>query len=73
MFVKITHRGLNRRKDASKLHQMIAEGYHHRFIKDQKIEEKPETVPERDIYIGEEHIFDIVSLLLEIEWFKKEV
>jgi hypothetical protein len=48
MFVKITHRGLNRRKDASKLHQMIAEGYHHRFIKDQKIEEKPEEPTPED-------------------------
>lgn len=43
MFVKITHRGLNQRKDASKLHQMISEGYKHKFQK----EEKPEhSTPE---------------------------
>jgi len=38
MFVKIVHKGLNRRKDASQLHQMISEGYKHKFQK----EEKPE-------------------------------
>ena len=36
MFAKISHKGLNRRKDASKLHQMISEGYHHKFQKEEK-------------------------------------
>jgi len=32
---------------------MIAEGYHHRFIKDQKIEEKPEqpTLEDKQAFI----------------------
>ena len=36
MFVKIIHKGLNRRKDASQLHQMISEGYKHKFQKEEK-------------------------------------
>ncbi len=48
MFAKITHKGLNRRRDASKLHQMITEGYHHRFVKEQKMEEKPERAMPED-------------------------
>ena len=43
MFARISHKGLNRRRDASQLHQMISEGYKHKFQK----EEKPEQpVPE---------------------------
>jgi hypothetical protein len=36
MFAKISHKGLNHRKDASKLHQMISEGYKHKFQKEEK-------------------------------------
>jgi hypothetical protein len=49
MFVKISHKGLNRQRDASKLHQMISEGYHHKFQK----EEKPiQPLPEdKEVFI----------------------
>jgi hypothetical protein len=36
MFAKITHKGLNRRRDAARLHQMISEGYRHKFQKEEK-------------------------------------
>lgn len=43
MFAKISHKGLNHRRDAARLHQMISEGYRHKFQK----EEKPvQPVPE---------------------------
>ena len=48
MFAKISHKGLNRRREASKLHQMISEGYQHKFIKDRKVEEKPEQAMPED-------------------------
>jgi len=36
VFAKISHKGLNRRREASKLHQMISEGYQHKFQKEEK-------------------------------------
>jgi len=36
MFAKIIHKGLNRRRDAARLHQMISEGYRHKFQKEEK-------------------------------------
>jgi len=36
MFAKISHKGLNRRRDAARLHQMISEGYRHKFQKEEK-------------------------------------
>lgn len=58
-------------KEEQKLRQeMIIEN----FPNTNNIEEKKNDIKEnqKDIYIDEKHIFDMVSLLLEIEWFKKE-
>lgn len=41
-------------------------------IKAEKKESELEINKGKEIYIDEEHIFDLMSLLLEIEWFKKE-
>jgi hypothetical protein len=49
MFAKISHKGLNQRRDAGRLHQMISEGYKHKFQK----EEKPvQPLPEdKEVFI----------------------
>lgn len=41
-------------------------------ISDLNIDEKTTANEEKKLYIWEEHIFDLVSLMLQIEWFKKE-
>lgn len=55
MFAKIIHKGLNSKKEASKLHGMISDGYRNKFKK----EEKPvQSLPEDK----EEFIKDIKTL-----------
>ena len=49
MFIKISHRGLNSRKEASQLHDMISEGYKKRFQK--KLEEKVEIDPDKKMFV----------------------
>ena len=64
MFAKISHKGLNRRRDAARLHQMISEGYRHKFQK----EEKPvQPLPQdkeglMEAILGEENVIRLGGL-----------
>ena len=62
----------NAKELTSKEKQIWEENILQKFPNTTKIEEKPEIVAEKDIYLDEEYIFDIVALLLEIEWFSSE-